>query len=631
MADVPVPGSELTGRAGGRRPIAAPSRPPSRDLLADALGGRPRRVRRRRLAARRPPRARARRLGPRLGRPARAGRRALPGRGLREPVRDGRRPPRRRATSRSRPSGPTTTTPTSGGRTGSSSATRSSSTSRAATSRSTRSPGARGPASRRRLDRPVRRARRRRRRGCSAPSATRRPASRRTRCGWSAPSASRRRSASTIEAATLAGIRGARRPRRATCRASGSRPSSTSCSPRRSPSVGLRLLAETGLLAAISPELAAQRGVAQNKVPGEDLWDHTLRAVDAAPAGAAGRPARGAPPRHRQAGDVRRRPVPRPRRGRRRAGRRVPRPAARAARRPRPRRRPRPPPHVQLRADLVRRGGPAVHRQDGGVGDGPRRPVRAARGGQRRIGAAGRRRAGSTSSGRGSRPSSRPTLVLDRRGLAIDGDDLIDGAGPRAGTALGRILDELLERVIADPALNDRPTLLLAGPGDDARTERRDDRAAAPGRARAVGRAARSRGDALPPGRATPTRGTRSRSSGSPGSRSSAATSSRRLELGRRALAIDPENAAAQRLVAAARGGACLPRRGARSRLRAACAGARARRRSRAGTRARARGRARTTERPARRPAPAGPPSEAAPDAPPRARSWLDRLLRRNR
>jgi putative nucleotidyltransferase with HDIG domain len=48
------------------------------------------------------------------------------------------------------------------------------------------------------------------------------------------------------------------------------------------PSVALRLLAETGVLATISPELALQRGVAQNKIPGEDLWDHTVRTVDAA-------------------------------------------------------------------------------------------------------------------------------------------------------------------------------------------------------------------------------------------------------------------------------------------------------------------------------------------------------------
>jgi tRNA nucleotidyltransferase (CCA-adding enzyme) len=48
------------------------------------------------------------------------------------------------------------------------------------------------------------------------------------------------------------------------------------------PSVGLRLMADTGLLDHLAPELAAQRGVPQNKVPGEDLWDHTLRSIDGA-------------------------------------------------------------------------------------------------------------------------------------------------------------------------------------------------------------------------------------------------------------------------------------------------------------------------------------------------------------
>ncbi|HEY7701558.1 MAG TPA: HD domain-containing protein [Candidatus Limnocylindrales bacterium] len=48
------------------------------------------------------------------------------------------------------------------------------------------------------------------------------------------------------------------------------------------PSVGLRLLSDTGLLDVLAPDLAAQRGVPQNKVEGEDLWDHTLRSVDAA-------------------------------------------------------------------------------------------------------------------------------------------------------------------------------------------------------------------------------------------------------------------------------------------------------------------------------------------------------------
>ncbi len=48
------------------------------------------------------------------------------------------------------------------------------------------------------------------------------------------------------------------------------------------PSIGLRLMADTNVLAAISPDLARQPGVPQNKMPGEDLWDHTLRSVDGA-------------------------------------------------------------------------------------------------------------------------------------------------------------------------------------------------------------------------------------------------------------------------------------------------------------------------------------------------------------
>jgi tRNA nucleotidyltransferase (CCA-adding enzyme) len=50
------------------------------------------------------------------------------------------------------------------------------------------------------------------------------------------------------------------------------------------PSVGLRVMDETGLLDVLFPELASQRGIPQNKIEGEDLFDHTLRTVDAAPA-----------------------------------------------------------------------------------------------------------------------------------------------------------------------------------------------------------------------------------------------------------------------------------------------------------------------------------------------------------
>ena len=48
------------------------------------------------------------------------------------------------------------------------------------------------------------------------------------------------------------------------------------------PSIGLRALADLGLIAPFSPELAAQRGIPQNKIEGDDLWDHTMRAVDGA-------------------------------------------------------------------------------------------------------------------------------------------------------------------------------------------------------------------------------------------------------------------------------------------------------------------------------------------------------------
>ena len=56
-------------------------------------------------------------------------------------------------------------------------------------------------------------------------------------------------------------------------------------------------------------------------------------------------------------------------------------------------------------------------------------------------------------------------VVLDRHGLAIDGADLISELGLTEGPLLGRLLDALLERVIVDPALNDRPTLLLLAQG----------------------------------------------------------------------------------------------------------------------------------------------------------------------
>jgi len=52
-------------------------------------------------------------------------------------------------------------------------------------------------------------------------------------------------------------------------------------------------------------------------------------------------------------------------------------------------------------------------------------------------------------------------VVLDRSRLAVHGDELMAELGVPAGPHLGAILDSLLDRVIADPKLNDKATLLL--------------------------------------------------------------------------------------------------------------------------------------------------------------------------
>ena len=48
------------------------------------------------------------------------------------------------------------------------------------------------------------------------------------------------------------------------------------------PSVAFAVLDETGVLDHALPELAAQRGIAQDKLPGMDLWAHSLATLDAA-------------------------------------------------------------------------------------------------------------------------------------------------------------------------------------------------------------------------------------------------------------------------------------------------------------------------------------------------------------
>jgi tRNA nucleotidyltransferase (CCA-adding enzyme) len=233
------------------------------------------------------------------------------------------------------------------------------------------------------------------------------------------------------------------------------------------PSIGLRLMAETGLLEILLPELAAQRGVPQNKVEGEDLLDHTLRTVDAAPAGEpvvrlaallhdVGKPAtiddgpfRG----HEIAGaDIARTLMERLRLPRAATERVV---------------------HLVrnhmftyepgwgdpgIRRFIQRVGSDAIDelfalREADNVGSGVPADAHGLAELQARVAA-----------------ELAASVVLDRSRLAVHGDDLIAELRIPQGPHLGRILDELLERVIADPKLNDRATLLLLAEsmlGDD--------------------------------------------------------------------------------------------------------------------------------------------------------------------
>ena len=228
------------------------------------------------------------------------------------------------------------------------------------------------------------------------------------------------------------------------------------------PSVGLQLAHETGVLAVISPELAAQRGVPQNKIDGEDLWDHTLRSVDAAPADRPvvrlaallhdiGKPATLADG-HFHHHDV--------------VG------AEQAEALLDRLRYPRAATHEVV--DLVRHH---MFTVDPDASDAAiRRFIK--RIGRDRVDALlALRRADDIGSGR---PGDSPSLVafraridaelaaeaaLDRYALKIDGTDLIRELGVQPGPRLGRILDELVERVISDPALNEAPTLLLLAQG----------------------------------------------------------------------------------------------------------------------------------------------------------------------
>ena len=224
------------------------------------------------------------------------------------------------------------------------------------------------------------------------------------------------------------------------------------------PSIGLRLLADSGLLDVVLPELATQRGVPQNKIEGEDLFDHTLRAVDAAPAS---------------------RPVVRlaallhdigkpstlddgPFRGHDAVGADLAQAVLDRLHTPRA--------ATERVVHLVRNhmftyepewGDAGIRRFIQRVGTEAIDDLFALREADN-VGSGVPVDANDLGSLRARIDAElAAAVVLDRSRLAVHGDDLMAELGLPAGPRLGRILDSLLDRVIADPKLNDRATLLL--------------------------------------------------------------------------------------------------------------------------------------------------------------------------
>jgi tRNA nucleotidyltransferase (CCA-adding enzyme) len=222
------------------------------------------------------------------------------------------------------------------------------------------------------------------------------------------------------------------------------------------PSVGLRLMADTNLLAVIAPDLARQAGLVQNKIEGEDLWDHTLRTVDASPNRTLvrlaalmhdlGKPdtnADGHFHNHESVGAVMARryldQLHAPRILQERVAHLVlhhmfayqPNWTDAAIRR------------------FIRKVGPAsvFDLLDLRAADNEGSGQAADTGHLAELAA----RAQAEMAG---------PLVLDRNDLAVDGNDLMAELGIHAGRLLGDVLDDLTERVVAEPALNDREILL---------------------------------------------------------------------------------------------------------------------------------------------------------------------------
>jgi tRNA nucleotidyltransferase (CCA-adding enzyme) len=223
------------------------------------------------------------------------------------------------------------------------------------------------------------------------------------------------------------------------------------------PSDGLRLLASTGILEQISADLAAQRGVAQNKIPGEDLWDHTVRTVDAATDRPVvrlaalvhdiGKPATAADGhfyRHEVVGaELAERLLDRLHVPRSTAARVV---------------------HL-VRQHMFRYesnwSDAAVRRFLAKIGPDSVEDLFALREADNEGSGVPRDAEGLAELRARIAAELAAGPLLDRSALAVDGSDLMTELGLPEGPALGRILAILFERVVEEPHLNDRPTLML--------------------------------------------------------------------------------------------------------------------------------------------------------------------------
>ncbi len=222
------------------------------------------------------------------------------------------------------------------------------------------------------------------------------------------------------------------------------------------PSVGLRLMADSGLLEVVAADLARQRGLSQNKIAGEDLWDHTMRTVDAAPARPVvrlaallhdvGKPdtlADGHFHGHDAVGGAMARDFL--------AGLHAPRVLQEQVA------------HLianHMFSYQTHSTDAAVRRFIRKVGPGCVNDLLALR-------AADNQGSGQAAdTGDLAELASRVRVqlsanpVLGRSRLAIDGNDLKSELGLPQGRILGRLLEELTERVVSEPALNDRAILL---------------------------------------------------------------------------------------------------------------------------------------------------------------------------